>query len=375
PTLTATQDSSSDPLVWTITADTADTSIDSSWTRQWKIDGNVVTGSTDALNYTFAQSNTTYQVEYTATKGQSTRTATISITIGAVNQPSLSSTQDGNNPLAFTITADTTDTSIDSSWTKQWKVDGSVVPGSTDALSYTFALTSKTYQVEYTATKGQSTRTATTSVTTGAATAPSLSDSRIGFLDYALTADLADTGITSAWTLQWSSNPSSATFSAASSADTNVTFGSYNINYTVTLTATPPSGSGDSPVTANVSVSTGYSLKTAATITGGDYSPIQQASGTAPTTGISWQKNGENSITFTCPTGWAIPAEIVNMPAVGDKTAYGEFASFGGSSMFLIDGTNGLLLTDAIYGNSTVISYYNLYGLNKSVGVTCVHVY
>ncbi|KEI35978.1 putative lipoprotein [Francisella sp. W12-1067] len=370
PTLITTPDSS-DPLTYTITADTTNTSIDSSWTKQWKIDGSVVSGATtDTLNHTFTQSDTTYQVEYTATKGQSIRTATDTIHIGTVNQPSLSYSQDGSDPLTWTMIADTTGTIIDSSWTKQWKVNDVVVPGSTDTLNYTFALTSTTYNVTYTATKGQSTRSVTEPVLTGPATAPQLGSNRTDSLEFDLTADLTNTGITSDWALYWYFSPSSPTSGTIINSDTTnatVIFGDYN-NYVITFKATPPSGSGLSPVTANISIDT---LKTSMTMTGGNYFNIE-GKGPAPVTGITWSTSGgTDKITFTCPSGYAYPDSILP-PAVGTEINWPMGRDVDRLYLSFDDGGN--ILND-FNDTSTNLKYRNQNEGTLVVSMSCYKVY
>ncbi|QIV94336.1 hypothetical protein [Allofrancisella frigidaquae] len=376
PTLITTPDSS-DPLTYTITADTTNTSIDSSWTKQWKIDGSVVSGATtDTLNHTFTQSDTTYQVEYTATKGQSIRTATDTIHIGTVNQPSLSYSQDGSDPLTWTMIADTTGTIIDSSWTKQWKVNDVVVPGSTDTLNYTFALTSTTYNVTYTATKGQSTRSVTEPVLTGPATVPELGSTRTGLLDYALTADLTNTGITSEWQLYWYFSPSSPDTGMIYPPYTNPTaiFSDYNTNYTITFKATPPSGSGLSPVTANISIDTGIGLKDEMTMIG-SYSNIlnKYPTGGVGANGIKFGGSSSN-LTFTCPAGYAYPASVSAPTSGGTEKTYpllqDELLIY-----LSLDENTGNIYSDNPAAVGRIMKWRNLDGSNKIVSMSCYKVY
>ncbi|QIV96223.1 uncharacterized protein DUF3281 [Allofrancisella inopinata] len=370
PTLITTPDSS-DPLIYTITADTTNTSIDSSWTKQWKIDGSVVSGATtDTLNHTFpSESNKTYNITYTATKGQSIRTATDTIHIGEVNQPSLSYSQDGSDPLKLTITANTTGTIIDSSWTKEWRINGDVVPGSTDTLTQTFPLTSTTYQVEYIAKKGNSTRSVTEPVLTGPATAPELDSYRTGLLEYTLNADLTNTGITSAWTLSWSSDPEAIDIYPTSHGAGYVEFGDYETNYTVTLTATPPNDSGLSPVTANISIDTGEGFKTSMELEGGDYSNIKN-SGDGSTSGITWTKSSNSKITFTCPSGYAYPSSVT-APTFGNYVDY----SMGKTVLrayLSVDNTDGKIFSDQKRSETKL--HYRNQNDSELVSISCYEV-
>ena len=75
--------------------------------------------------------------------------------------------------------------------------------------------------------------------------APKLSSSAgSSDLNFNVKADLTDTGITDAWSYQWSSTPE-ATFKDATAASTDAEFASGGVGYTISFTATPPEGSSD----------------------------------------------------------------------------------------------------------------------------------
>ena len=127
------------------------------------------------------------------------------------------------------------------------------------SLSYTFDLTDHKYTVSYVASKeGYTDRTASTDVTTKAATKPTVTAtvSQDNPLSYAVSADLTNTGITAAWSYAWSSTPD-GTFKDATAATTDVEFASGGVPYTITFTATPPEGSTDVAQTATTTVTTG----------------------------------------------------------------------------------------------------------------------
>ncbi|MBK2044762.1 DUF3281 family protein, partial [Allofrancisella guangzhouensis] len=245
-------------LYYRFTVDIEDTGIPGNATFAWKVNGTQV-GTGQEVEYLFPEEG----VEYTVTlevsvDGTVVATAIENITTGKAGQPVLSSQQTGSNPLKWTIVANTTGTVIDDSWTKQWLVDGNIVSGeATNTLAYAFPLTSTVYTVEYIATKDGQTRQAITALTTASAIAPVIQGSSVvgDSLVYNLTATLQNTGITDEWTLKWGSNPS-AIFTDVATSQTQVTFGSYDTVYTVSLTATPPSAT-ITPVTVAITIDTG----------------------------------------------------------------------------------------------------------------------
>ncbi|API87116.1 hypothetical protein [Francisella uliginis] len=339
--------SSTSPIDYTITADLNNTGIDNSWNITWKVNDQVVPGNLTTLNYTFPLTSTSYNVSYTATKGDQTRQANINITTATArapanitegtqtsprdyelsvdlantgitddwslqwssdpnatftaadqtstnvsfddyntnynvtftatppqgstanpvsitkvittdfkSQPGL--TQSSTSPLDYTISADLNNTGIDNTWNIVWKVNDQVVSNNLNTLNYTFPLTGTSYNVKYIATKNGQTRQASIDITTPQAKAPENISQAIaqGNLEYDLSVDLTNTGITNDWTIAWSSTPN-ANFSPADQTNTRASFDNYDTNYNVTFTATPPAGSGLSPVSLNQTITTG----------------------------------------------------------------------------------------------------------------------
>ena len=144
-------------------------------TYAWSVNGNSI-GSGSSIAYLFAKANTKYTVSLeTKIEDKVIGTNSVAVTTGDVINPTLTATQDGANPLAYTVTADESATNIAADWSRVWSIDGKVVEGaSTAKLSYTFGLTDHKYAVVFTATSPQGVvRTNSVDVTTGAATAPS----------------------------------------------------------------------------------------------------------------------------------------------------------------------------------------------------------
>ena len=218
-------------------------------------------GTGSSTDYLFAKANTQYRVSLSTKIGDNViGTNSIAVTTGKVINPSLTATQDGANPLAYTVTAEESATNIGSDWSRVWSIDGKAVEGaSTAKLSYTFGLTDHKYTVSYVASKeGYPDRTASIDVTTKAATKPTVTAtaSQDNPLSYAVNADLTNTGITAAWSYGWTSKPS-ARFADSTKATTEVEFASGGVPYTITFTATPPEGSTDVAQTGTTTVTTG----------------------------------------------------------------------------------------------------------------------
>ena len=194
-------------------------------------------------------------------------TNSTTVTTGDVINPSLTATQDGADPLAYTVTAATKGTNIGSGWTYKWSggdgvtfttATGTIASvGDSVSTGVDFALTAHKYTVVFTATSSQGVvRTNSVDVTTGAATAPKLSSSAgSSYLNFNVKADLTDTGITDAWSYGWTSTPS-ATFADSTKATTSVDLPSYGTSYDLTFTATPPKGSSDKAQTATETITT-----------------------------------------------------------------------------------------------------------------------
>ena len=249
-------------LLYSFTADTTNTGLpDTGVTYGWTVDGKDLDSTGSSITYLFAKANTQYTVSLSTKIGDNViGTNSISVTTGEIINPTLSAKQDGADPLAYTVTADETATNIGSDWSRVWSIDGEVVEGaSTAKLSYTFGLTDHKYTVSYVASKeGYTDRTASTDVTTKAATKPTVTAtaSQDNPLSYAVSADLTNTGITAAWSYAWSSTPD-GTFKDATAATTEVEFASGGLPYTITFTATPPEGSSDKAQTATTTVTIG----------------------------------------------------------------------------------------------------------------------
>ena len=248
-------------LLYSFTADTSNTGLpDTGVTYAWSVNDNPI-GTGSSKDYLFAKANTQYRVSLSTKIGDSViGSNSLAVTTGDVINPSLTATQDGANPLAYTVTADETATNIGSDWSRVWSIDGKAVEGaSTAKLDHTFDLTAHKYTVSYVASKeGYTDRTASIDVTTKAATKPTVTatPSQDNPLSYAVNADLTNTGITAAWSYAWSSSPE-ATFKDATAASTDVEFTSGGVGYTITFTATPPEGSTDVAQTGTTTVTIG----------------------------------------------------------------------------------------------------------------------
>ena len=225
-------------------------------------------GTGSSIDFLFNSAQTTYEVELTTKIGNKTiGTTEVDVTTGDAVLPKVTASKDGSNPLVWTVKADVGGTNVNDDWTRQWYIDGKAVKGATNTYtldSYEFALTDHKYEVEFAATNtlpdgvttDPVTRSATITVTTGAATAPKLSSSAgSSDLNFNVKADLTDTGITDAWSYQWSSTPE-ATFKDATATSTDVEFASGGVAYTISFTATPPEGSSDKAQTATETITT-----------------------------------------------------------------------------------------------------------------------
>ena len=248
-------------LLYSFTANTTNTGLPSEGvTYAWSVNGNSI-GTGSNIAYLFPKANKRYTVSLETKIGAKViGTNSVAVTTGGVINPTLTATQDGANPLAYTVTADESATNIAADWSRVWSIDGNVVSGaSTAKLSYTFDLTDHKYAVSYVASKeGYTDRTASIDVTTKGATKPTVTAtaSQDNSLSYAVTADLTNTGITAAWSYAWSSSPA-ASFKDATAATTDVEFASGGVPYTITFTATPPEGSTDVAQTGTTTVTTG----------------------------------------------------------------------------------------------------------------------
>ena len=185
-------------LLYSFKANTTNTGLPSDGvTYAWSVNGSTVTGATSAsLSYLFAKADTQYTIGLeTLVNGTKVGDATpVKITTGKVINPTLTATQDGADPLAYTVTAEESATNIGSDWSRVWSIDGEAVSGaSTAKLSYTFGLTDHKYAVEYVASKaGNDSREVTTEITTKAATKPTVTatPSQDNPLSYAVKAGL-----------------------------------------------------------------------------------------------------------------------------------------------------------------------------------------
>ncbi len=250
-------------LLYSFTANTTNTGLPSEGVvYNWSVNDNPI-GTGSSVTYLFANANTQYTVSLETKIGDKViGTDSVAVTTGDVINPTLTVTQDGANPLAYTVTADESATNIGSDWSRVWSIDGKAVEGaSTAKLSYTFGLTAHKYTVSYVASKeGYPDRTASIDVTTKGATKPTVTAtaSQDNPLSYAVNADLTNTGITDAWSYAWSSSPA-ASFKDATAASTEVEFANGGVTYTITFTATPPEGSTDVAQTGTTTVTTGQS--------------------------------------------------------------------------------------------------------------------
>ena len=141
----------------------------------WYVNNSLVditTVSDPPMNYLFEKANTKYTVSLEIQiRARVIRTNSVTVTTGDVINPTLTATQDGANPLAYTITADESATNIgfeSYSTSRVWSIDGKVVDGaSTNRLHYTFGLTDHKYTVKYVVSKaGYDSREVTTEITT-----------------------------------------------------------------------------------------------------------------------------------------------------------------------------------------------------------------
>ena len=253
---------------YTLTADTTDKGLPSSGvTYKWGVDGRdirddsgIVTSS--SIDYLFPEGNKTYKVSLeTFVDGISAGSTTKDITTVNAIQPTLSKpaqpTQDGGtSPIIWTISVtNISDTNIDNTWKQQWFIDDGknpVITVTADELrAYQFALTNQEYNIKYVATNKHGVeRTASTTVTTGAAKEPNLNENLVNGYDfrYRLSADLTNTGITDKWTFKWESNrPEQTDFvnNDSESKDVIVDTTAGDRSYSFTFTATPPVGSND----------------------------------------------------------------------------------------------------------------------------------
>jgi len=227
------------------------------YTFSWKFDGAASSETTQTVEHEFGMAgNYTVALTLTLTNGDQITVSPVTITVGAPDIPNLSSDQDGSNPLVWNLSADLLNTGIDDSWTLAWSsTDAGVSFNDTAAQNptATFDLTSTQYTVKFTATKGGLTRENQETITTGAATTPTITvDNSAGGAEdnnvYTVSVDLTDTGITDDWTLLWEKVVGgTVTFTDATAASTDVTF-DYNTTNQIKLTATPPTGSAAAPV-------------------------------------------------------------------------------------------------------------------------------
>ena len=314
-------------LDYKFTVDLAGTDIPAEATYQWYVD-NQTKGTTSSIDETFTKENTEHAVKVDVLVNSSIiATKTIYVTTGLIDNPTLSYVKQGDNPLHYVITADTSSTAITDNWTKKWRINDTEVTGDTNTLDYEFALTATAYKAEYIATSqdGKHTRTVSITLTTGNAKEPKINTHTSNELEYNFVADLNLTGINKdMWGLKWTVNPS-AVITGDTSTSTFIKFSNYESLYTITLTATPPSGSGDLPVIVNYDFTsekkpTQY-LNTS-TITGTYNSTFDTL--TYPitlTNGIVIERPNPTTFKGTCPSGYYIPGEIRDV-AFTDSVSY-----------------------------------------------------
>ena len=101
--------------MYSFTADTSNTGLPKDGvTYAWSVNDNPI-GTGSSTTYLFAKANTQYTVSLSTKIGDNViGTNSIAVTTGDVINPTLTATQDGANPLAYTVTADETATNIGS---------------------------------------------------------------------------------------------------------------------------------------------------------------------------------------------------------------------------------------------------------------------
>ena len=292
-------------------------------TYNWSSGGEPI-GSGSSIKHLFIQTNRMYKISL-KTKINDNNTVGITnkyIYVGDDTSANLSLSQDGANPLAWTVTANTTGTNINSNWSRKWYIDNKVVSGATsDTFKHTFEFTAHKYTVKYIATgpKEIKKRESSIVVNTLAAKNPTLSKSA-GSSDstFDLKANLTDTGITDKWTYKWKSNPS-ATFTDYTAKDTSVSFQN-SIAYKLTFTAKPPKGSKDTAKTASITIdlsqhptSATYLVPESATKTAPQFATEFAAYTGGKANVASVKAVGNNQLTFTCKPGFHITKAAANL--------------------------------------------------------------
>ena len=108
------------------------------------------------------------------------------------------------------------------------------------------------------------------------------------------------------------------------------------------------------------------SVKTQITFTGENYASIPSA-GTAPNSGISWTTS-QGAITFTCPSGYAVPSNAVGLGANEEQTLNNSSETQSGRLLaFRADGS--ILFDLSNYGRGAYQSYN---GITERYQITCV---
>lgn len=191
-------------LDYTFTANNADVGVPDNATFNWFVNG-VKIGEGKTIEHIFSDANTQYTIKLeTVVDGVSIGSWEKNITTGTVEQPTLNVTP-GANQKTFTVQANLDNTVIGDDWTKTWFVGTApVATGSNTLTNHDFGDFNSEYTVRFVATKGDLTREANTTVTTGFGI-PTITPEVIGGsgLDYRLTAETTNTGIPNDATFTW----------------------------------------------------------------------------------------------------------------------------------------------------------------------------
>ena len=264
-------------LLYTFSADTQDKGLPSSGaTYDWSVGDTQIAKNTSAssISYLFDKAGD-YQVSLTTyVNGKQigkVQTTDVKVTADAI-KPTLTKSQDGKNPLVWTVTADTKGTNIGSGWTYTWSSDDDGVTftgatkgtitadGTSVSTGVDFTLTKHTYTVEFIATSPKGVvRSNSLEVDTPTAVKPKLTYTGSGSgVNYNVTADLTDTGISkdNGWTYQWIADPAAyVTFTDSKATSTSVKFPYIKgETYILKFIATAPAGSGDKQVIATKTI-------------------------------------------------------------------------------------------------------------------------
>ena len=232
----------------------AETGITDDWSFQWSSSETSATFNAPTAkntNVTFPVAGD-HTVTMTATSPGNTVVQVTSDNIRvAAGQPNVNISRNTNDTLAYTFTADPTDTGIPDGATYTWYVDNNEV-GTGESLNYTFNAASTLYQVKLVVSSPDLTDdiVVETNITSGY-TPPVINEPVINGKIVSVSVDVTNTGLPVGTTYTWYVEGITVT----TGINATLELPAYATDYTITLTTTPPEGD---ELISTKNITTGY---------------------------------------------------------------------------------------------------------------------